>query len=48
MRIPARAKSYIAATHKNGLLRGRSGNKFVPDEPTTRAEAAVLFQRFPF
>ena len=45
VRIPAWAKPYIAATYEYGLLKGRSGNEFVPDGPTTRAEAAVLLLR---
>jgi hypothetical protein len=43
--MPAWAKPYIAATYEHGLLIGRSGNTFVPDGLTTRAEAAVVLLR---
>ena len=45
VRIQPWAKPYIAATYDHGLLRGRSGNEFVPDGSTTKAEAVVLLLR---
>ncbi|NHN33062.1 immunoglobulin-like domain-containing protein [Paenibacillus agricola] len=43
--IPAWARGYIQSVVEHGLLIGREGNLFVPDEHTTRAEAAVAVLR---
>lgn len=40
--IPQWAKSAVAALQASGLLNGRSDNRFAPNDPATRAEAAVL------
>ncbi|MEX3615016.1 S-layer homology domain-containing protein [Paenibacillus glucanolyticus] len=43
--FPAWAKGYIAAAYAEGLVSGRSGGKFEPDAPATRAEAVVMLLR---
>lgn len=43
--IPAWAKPHVAAAQAAGLLHGRSGNRFAPGDPVTRAEAAALMLR---
>ncbi|WP_164817452.1 S-layer homology domain-containing protein [Paenibacillus lautus] len=43
--FPAWAKGYIAAAYAEGLVSGRSGGKFEPDAPATRAEAVVMLRR---
>jgi hypothetical protein len=43
--IPAWAQGYIQSAVGYALLVGREGNRFVPDEHTTRAEAAVAVLR---
>ncbi|REK77741.1 invasin domain 3-containing protein [Paenibacillus paeoniae] len=43
--IPTWAKPMIAAAEEQGLIKGRAGNQFAPDETTTRAEAVVLILR---
>ncbi|XID94912.1 S-layer homology domain-containing protein [Paenibacillaceae bacterium WGS1546] len=43
--IPQWAKSGVEAVREQGLMQGRGGNRFVPDAPSTRAEAAVLLLR---
>ena len=43
--IPRWALGPIAEAQRLGLLLGRSGNRFAPNEPMTRAEAAVLLLR---
>lgn len=40
--IPEWAMSSIAAASKAKLIQGRDGNAFVPNDPTTRAEAVTL------
>lgn len=39
---PAWARTYIAACAKAGLVAGRGGNRFAPNEDVTRAEAVAL------
>ncbi|CCQ94125.1 hypothetical protein CULT_170008 [[Clostridium] ultunense Esp] len=41
-RIPAWAKGAVAAAVENGLIQGRSGNRFDPAAYTTRAEATSV------
>ncbi|MFD7525004.1 FG-GAP-like repeat-containing protein [Paenibacillus chitinolyticus] len=43
--FPAWARSYVQAAAERGLIDGRSGNRFAPNEKATRAEAAVLLVR---
>lgn len=43
--IPNWAKGYVEAARERGVLTGRSGNRFAPEEVTTRAEAAVVLLR---
>ncbi|WP_217561808.1 FG-GAP-like repeat-containing protein [Paenibacillus sp. GbtcB18] len=43
--IPAWARPYVQVTAERGLIDGRSGNRFAPNEKATRAEAAVLLIR---
>lgn len=43
--IPAWAKTYVEAVRQHGVLAGRTGNTFVPNGITTRAEAAVALLR---
>lgn len=40
--IPAWAEPYIAAAVDEGLMQGRGGNKFAPNEYASRAEAVTL------
>jgi YVTN family beta-propeller protein len=40
--IPQWAKGAVEAIRKQGIASGRSGNKFVPNDTATRAEAAVM------
>ncbi|MBD0381957.1 S-layer homology domain-containing protein [Paenibacillus sp. WST5] len=40
--IPAWAKPYVQADVQQGLLQGRDNNRFMPNENTTRAEAATI------
>lgn len=39
------SEASVAAAVKAGLMKGRSAGKFVPDAPSTRAEAAVVLKR---
>ncbi|MFD0869581.1 family 10 glycosylhydrolase [Paenibacillus residui] len=43
--IPGWAKGYAAAAVQEGIIRGRDGNQFAPNEHTTRAEAVVMLLR---
>ncbi|GAA0846089.1 hypothetical protein GCM10008915_51720 [Bifidobacterium pullorum subsp. gallinarum] len=43
--IPVWAKPYVQAAADYGLLQGRGASRFAPNEPMTRAEAAVLLVR---
>lgn len=43
--IPQWAKGAVEALHKLGIVNGRGGSKFVPNESVTRAEAIVLLLR---
>jgi len=43
--IPGWAKEYTAAARERGVLTGRDGNRFAPNELSTRAEAAVVLLR---
>ncbi|RXZ80267.1 hypothetical protein EBB07_19070 [Paenibacillaceae bacterium] len=43
--IPAWGKPLVAAATAHGIVQGRSGNRFAPDETATRAEAAVFILR---
>lgn len=43
--IPGWAKGYAAAAAEEGIIRGRDGNQFAPNEHTTRAEAVVMLLR---
>ncbi|MWC28832.1 S-layer homology domain-containing protein [Paenibacillus sp. MMS18-CY102] len=43
--IPQWAQEAVNALQANGLIQGRSGNRFAPNEQATRAEAAVLLLR---
>lgn len=43
--IPEWAKPYVQAASKHGIMNGLDGNRFGPDEPATRAQAAVLLVR---
>ncbi|EGL16471.1 MULTISPECIES: FG-GAP-like repeat-containing protein [unclassified Paenibacillus] len=43
--IPAWARPYVQMSAERGLIDGRSGNRFAPNEKATRAEAAVLLVR---
>ncbi|SEG75872.1 FG-GAP-like repeat-containing protein [Paenibacillus sp. UNC499MF] len=43
--IPAWARPYVQEAAERGLIDGRSGNRFAPNEKATRAEAAVLLVR---
>ncbi|WP_217591859.1 FG-GAP-like repeat-containing protein [Cohnella sp. GbtcB17] len=43
--IPFWAKPYAAAAAMHGIMNGKSGNRFEPGAPTTRAEAAALLVR---
>lgn len=43
--IPVWAKDAVAAVAKNGIMTGRSGNKFVPNDTATRAEAITVIMR---
>ncbi|MFC5401404.1 S-layer homology domain-containing protein [Cohnella soli] len=40
--IPAWARPYVAAASNAGLMSGRGDNRFAPDAPATRAEAAIV------
>ncbi|MUT68311.1 S-layer homology domain-containing protein [Paenibacillus sp. NEAU-GSW1] len=40
--IPVWAKGSIAAVKQLGLVNGRSGNRFAPDDTATRAEAVMI------
>lgn len=40
--IPAWSQSAVAQARELGIVRGRSGNRFAPDEHATRAEAVAL------
>lgn len=40
--IPIWAKSAVEAIHKLGIVNGRGGNKFVPNDTATRSEAVVM------
>lgn len=40
--IPQWAKSSVDAAQRQGILSGRSGNYFVPNDKATRAEAVVI------
>jgi len=43
--IPAWARPYVAAAYKQGIVHGRDGQWFAPQEQATRAEAVVLLMR---
>ncbi|MBE1443035.1 Ig-like domain-containing protein [Paenibacillus sp. OAS669] len=43
--IPVWAKGYVQSAARYGVLVGREGNRFAPDEQVTRAEAAVALLR---
>ena len=43
--ISAWAKTSCAAVVKAGLISGKQGSKFAPQDTTTRAEAAVILAR---
>ncbi|WP_276355824.1 S-layer homology domain-containing protein [Cohnella caldifontis] len=43
--IPNWAKGAVKAIHKLGIVSGRGGNKFVPNDTATRAEAVVMLLR---
>lgn len=43
--IPNWAKGAVGAIRKLGIVSGRGGNKFVPNDVATRAEAVVMFLR---
>ncbi|WP_079911805.1 Ig-like domain-containing protein [Paenibacillus sp. 32352] len=43
--IPVWAKGYVQSAARYGVLVGREGNRFAPDEQVTRAEAAVTLLR---
>ncbi|MFS0840363.1 FG-GAP-like repeat-containing protein [Paenibacillus sp. 1P03SA] len=43
--IPAWARPYVQAAAERGLIDGRGGNRFAPNDQATRAEAAVLLVR---
>ncbi|GAE05115.1 S-layer homology domain-containing protein [Paenibacillus sp. JCM 10914] len=43
--IPAWASKEITAAAENGIVNGRSGNRFAPSEVTTRAEAVMVILR---
>lgn len=43
--IPGWAKGSVEAIRAFGIANGREGNKFVPNDTTTRAEAAVTLLR---
>jgi len=43
--IPAWARPYVAAAYKQGIVHGRDGQWFAPQEQATRAEAVVLLIR---
>ncbi len=43
--IPVWAKSYVAVAADDGLIKGRGGNRFVPNGIVTRAEAATIMIR---
>lgn len=43
--IPVWAKGYVAAAAQEGIIRGREGNQFAPNEQATRAEAVVMLLR---
>jgi len=43
--IPGWAKSAVDAIRKLGLVAGRGGNQFVPNETASRAEAVVMLVR---
>jgi hypothetical protein len=43
--IPLWAKGEVDAISKLGLIHGRGGNRFVPNETATRAEAVVMLVR---
>lgn len=38
-------KGEVEAIRKLGIINGRDGNKFVPDDTPTRAEAVVMLLR---
>lgn len=43
--IPNWAKGAIEAVQEQGIMNGRGGNKFVPNDTATRAEAVTLLMR---
>lgn len=43
--IPSWAKAAVAECKDEGILFGKDGNNFCPNEPLTRAEAACIAQR---
>ncbi len=43
--VPAWAKSAVASVHRQGIVVGRGGNRFVPVGAATRAEAALMLLR---
>ncbi|WP_213595559.1 S-layer homology domain-containing protein, partial [Paenibacillus woosongensis] len=43
--IPQWAKGAVEAIRKLGIVDGRGGNRFVPNETATRAEATVMLLR---
>ncbi len=40
--IPDWSKKYVAAVHELGVVQGKNGNKFAPNEKAKRAEAVVM------
>jgi len=43
--IPTWGKGAVAALHESGIISGRSGNTFAPNEEATRAEAITIILR---
>lgn len=43
--IPAWAKGWVEVAVENGIIEGRGGNRFVPGDNATRAEATVMVLR---
>jgi hypothetical protein len=43
--IPEWAKGAVDAIRKLGIVNGRDGNRFVPNDTATRAEAVVMLLR---
>ncbi|MEF3305651.1 S-layer homology domain-containing protein [Paenibacillus sp. GYB003] len=43
--IPEWAKGFVAKAEKEGIVEGRSNNRFEPSNTATRAEATVVLDR---